>query len=146
TDVCPGTAGYAANGDDCDDGQAAVHPGATETCDGIDDDCDGESDATSLWFLDADGDGYGVGAGEEACAAPSGFVAETGDCDDTDGSIHPGAVETCNTIDDDCDGTDDEGFDDEDGDGHLSTACADGDDCDDSDPAIYAGAPELCGD
>ncbi len=33
-----------APGPDCDDGDAEVHPGAAERCNGVDDDCDGETD------------------------------------------------------------------------------------------------------
>jgi hypothetical protein len=107
-----------------------------------DDDCDGGADA---WYPDADGDGYGSGVEQMDCKAPEGFVAVSGDCDDGSADAHPGALETCNGIDDDCDGATDDGFD-VDGDGHLSTACATGDDCDDEDAAVYSGAPELCGD
>jgi hypothetical protein len=124
-----------------DDDSAATEPPG----DSGDDGCDGKGDEIPLWYVDADGDGYGSGAGEAACEAPVGFVAEATDCDDGDAQVHPGATELCNAIDDDCDKDTDEGFD-EDGDGHLSTACATGDDCDDTDAAVYGGAPEVCGD
>jgi hypothetical protein len=144
--VCLGAPGYVSNSDDCDDQDPAVHPGVVETCNGQDDDCDGNADTMGVWYADADGDGYGAGAKQLACTAPEDAVREAGDCDDGDASIHPGATEICNAIDDDCDGTDDNGFD-VDADGHLSSAdCATGDDCDDTDPTVYEGAPELCGD
>jgi hypothetical protein len=98
--VCgqPGLDGQGADGDgdgwghccDCDDGDAAVHPGAEEVCNGRDDDCDGRTDGGP----DSDGDGFGV------C-----------DCDDGDAAVYPGAAEDCNGIDDDCDGASDEGLD-----------------------------------
>lgn len=70
---------------DCDDGDPAVHPGAAEVCNLVDDDCDGEADEG----LDQDGDGLAP------CA---------GDCDDTDALVGRGAVEICdNHRDDDCD-------------------------------------------
>jgi hypothetical protein len=88
------------------------------------------------------------------------------DCDDSDPAIFPGAVEWCNGVDDDCDGSVDEGdaadatpwYYDADGDGYGSAgshswACAppsglvdNGDDCDDGDASTYPGAPEVCGD
>jgi hypothetical protein len=77
---------------------------------------------------DADKDGYGVGPGCNAA-----------DCDDASGAIHPGATESCNGKDDDCDGAIDEGFD-QDKDGYLSCSG----DCDDGDPAIHPGAVEVC--
>src|SRR5262245_23346035 len=109
-DVCSGTAGYVSSGDDCDDTDASIHPGAAEFCNELDDDCDGESDPLRAWYADADGDGYGAGAKQLACATPSGAVAEGDDCDDADASIHPDAAELCNALDDDCDGTEDDGF------------------------------------
>jgi hypothetical protein len=145
--VCRGSDVYVANKDDCDDRNPNANPAVFESCNGVDDDCDGEVDDNTLWIRDADGDGYGAVGGEErqACDQPPGFVTESGDCDDTNGVIHPDATELCDALDDDCDGDVDEGFD-EDGDGHVSTACAAGDDCDDSDPDIYAGATEVCAD
>ncbi len=71
---------------DCDDSDPLVNPAATEVCDSVDNDCDGNVD-----FPDADGDGVG------SCE----------DCDDTDDTIYPGAPELCDTTDSDCDGLDD---------------------------------------
>ena len=54
TDSCSPPSGYVADATDCDDGDSGVHPGATETCDGVDQDCSG----TLSWLeVDADGDG-----------------------------------------------------------------------------------------
>jgi hypothetical protein len=105
---------------DCNDADPAIHPGATELCNGRDDDCDGTLDEG----YDRDSDGY------TSCA---------GDCNDVNPAVRPGAVEECNSVDDDCDTLVDEGFD-GDGDGH--TPC--GGDCNDADPAIHPGAPEAC--
>ena len=75
-----------------------------------------------IWFVDADGDGRGAGAPTIDCTQPEGTVAQSGDCDDSDSAVHPGATETCNLVDDDCDGSVDEAgggtwFADVDGDG-----------------------------
>jgi hypothetical protein len=96
--------------EDCDDNDAEVNPGAAETCNDVDDDCDGlidldDPDAPYLWYTDADGDGYGndttaaCGAGE-----PDDSVRYGGDCDDTDDGVNPGADEvTGDGVDNDCD-------------------------------------------
>ena len=108
----PAAAATDADGDgfgvseDCRDDDAAVHPDATEECDGIDNDCDGEvdEDLTFLAYTDADGDGWGDGAtGEIVCEAGSTQVRVEGDCDDADPEVHPEATEVCNGSDDDCD-------------------------------------------
>lgn len=95
---------------DCDDSDAEIHPGASETCDGRDQDCDGRVDeevaAAPSWYLDGDGDGYGDPDDvETGCEAPAGRVAANTDCDDSDSDVHPGAVERCgDAVDQDCDG------------------------------------------
>ena len=109
-------AGYVADATDCDDDSSAAHPGLTETCDGLDNDCDGsvdESGATgeSVFYADSDGDTFGdVSSTISACDAPAGYVSDTTDCDDSASSVFPGAAEADNLIDDDCDKWVDEDF------------------------------------
>ncbi|MFT5583669.1 MAG: hypothetical protein ACI9VR_001249 [Cognaticolwellia sp.] len=62
--ACSAPANYVADALDCDDTNSAVNPSATEVCNGIDDNCDGNlDDASALdaltWFADSDGDGFG---------------------------------------------------------------------------------------
>ena len=168
----PGSDKVDADGDgygeeeDCDEGNAEVNPGAIEICNQVDDDCDGlvDEDLMRQWWIDGDGDGYGWdGTPVEACEAPSGYADNNGDCDDTSASTNPAAIELCNQIDDNCDGTADDGvtlywYADADGDGYgdPSTqleACdqpdamiSDGTDCDDTDGTVHPGAEEVCGD
>lgn len=63
------------------------------------------------WYLDADHDGYGrLSTSVNECTAPAGYVDIAGDCDDSDASVHPSASETCDSIDNDCNGLfDDDG-------------------------------------
>ena len=160
--ACRAPNGYVEASDDCDDLAPAVNPSATETCNGTDDDCDGtvdEDDAVdaATWYADVDGDGFGDAATSAvACLAPSGFVEDASDCDDSNQTVSPGAEEYCNSIDDNCDGVVDEDdavdvtrwYADADGDGYGEEgsevdACTapgghvpDAGDCDDSDAAL----------
>lgn len=137
--------GYAAE-DDCKDDQPSVFPGAPEVCNARDDNCDGAIDEQptdpETWFLDGDGDGYGSGeAPVQACSAPSGYVAEGGDCDDDRGDTYPGAIdEPYDGIDQDCEGGD---LRDVDGDGADGTSVGGGD-CNDLDASIGPGGAETC--
>lgn len=65
----------------------------------------GEPCVESDWFADADEDGFGALESVSACEQPDGHIAVSGDCDDSSAEVHPDAVETCNHVDDDCDGT-----------------------------------------
>ncbi len=113
--------GYGIWGGDCDDTDPAVHPGAAEVCNGVDDDCDGVVDGD-----DADGDG---------------LIECDGDCDDTNASVYPGAPELCDGLDNDCDGIVADYELDLDGDGTIGC-----EECDDGDASVYPGAPETCDD
>ncbi|NOY94464.1 MAG: hypothetical protein GXP55_25080 [Deltaproteobacteria bacterium] len=108
-------AGSSVCGDDCDDGDATVHPSASEVCNGFDDDCNGMTDEGVIqsYFADCDGDGWGVGEATMGCSPPAdppstcsvvSWAAADGDCDDADADAHPTATEICDGIDNDCDG------------------------------------------
>ncbi len=113
-ETCNPPDAWVLEGDDCDDGDPWVFPGAPEHCDGRDEDCDGAIDEEGVvdgyrWYLDADGDGYGMeGSGVTTCEQPEGWVVLGDDCDDDDAEVNPAATERCNGADDDCDGTIDE--------------------------------------
>ena len=103
------TVGGACGPVDCDDIDPAINPGATEVCDGVDNNCDGEVDegVKNAYYWDGDGDGYGSPFTDpiEACSAPEGYVSNNTDCDDTIAAINPGAAEVCDDgVDNDCDG------------------------------------------
>ena len=98
---------------DCDDDNPAIHPGSTEICDGIDNDCDGNID-DGVWvsfFEDSDGDGFGNPIESTmACEVPEGFVTNGSDCDDNEPDAYPGNVESCDGIDNDCNDSIDDGL------------------------------------
>ena len=156
--------------EDCDDDNAAVNPGATESCNDIDDNCDGsvdEAGATgeTTTYADTDGDGFGdADDAATACDHAADRVADDTDCDDTTAEVNPGATEACNEIDDNCDGevdeagatgetttyadSDDDGFGDPesgvDACTHDSTRIDDSSDCDDTNADINPDATEVC--
>ena len=157
------------NQTDCDDSSSAINPGASETCDGTDNDCDGTIDENSsidasTWYFDGDEDGYGGATGQIACVQPANYVTNSTDCNDGDSSIHPSAAESCDAVDSDCDGLLTDGangstwYADADADGYGNgqvpvTACwqsagivASSNDCNDAVATINPGATEVCDD
>ncbi len=134
---CDGLSDNDADGDgfdigrDCNDGDASIHPDAEETYyDGVDSNCESADE------YDADGDGWSISGGGISGTAGS------GDCDDSDPSISPGAEEIWyDGVDQDC--AEDGDFD-ADGDGFESDEHGGGD-CDDTDDAVFPGAGgEVC--
>lgn len=143
--------------------------GTVETCNAVDDDCDGRVDESLLTMFYEDADLDGLGTDERVCEACEAgdclgagpWVIEHGDCNDACPSCSEGAPEVCDTLDNDCDGDVDEGmqarvFEDADGDGFgtgeevftcldedgqapVGFALRDGD-CADDDPRANPGA------
>jgi len=141
--------GYSPNQGDCDDTNSAVHPGADEVCgNDRDDDCN---------MIVDDRDGDADNHVDVACADTYDGNKPADDCNDDDSTIYPGAPETEDGVDNDCNGDIDDGTDawDEDGDcvcvadtctGSTNAACLTvvGGDCDDDDAANFPGNPEVC--
>ena len=104
----PSGAGWVTVSGDCDDDDAARYPGATEICNGVDDDCEnGEDDGLAFtdYWRDEDGDGVGAGEPSAFCEPPTqpGWSTRDGDCADDDPTRNPDAVELCDAVDQNCD-------------------------------------------
>jgi hypothetical protein len=99
---------------DCNDNDKGVHPGATEVCNGKDDNCAGGADENgasgcTMYWYDGDGDGWTKTIDNKQCRCTSGEGYTTTntsdfDCNDGDKKIHPGAEEICDSIDHNFDG------------------------------------------
>ncbi len=115
--------------------------------------------AGSIWYPDADADGFGNGnAGTFACTAPSGYVSNGFDCNDASATTYPDAPELCDNLDNNCNELIDEGmtlttfFADSDNDGFGSAnsivqACvapfgfvSNNEDCNDTSEYVFPGA------
>lgn len=164
-EVCAPIPGYVLNDNDCNDANGLVNPDGVEVCNGLDDDCDGDVDEGLLlnFYADIDADGFGNPVLiVESCSAPVGYVNNSLDCNDFNDLINPAAVEACNGIDDNCNGTIDEGalvafYADADGDGFgdvavMVEACTapvgfveNNDDCNDASADVNPLAVEVCG-
>jgi len=155
--------GYAIDKTDCDDSNRKVHPWKTEEADGLDNNCNGVVDdgfATTRFYIDRDGDGYGDAATSRLeIQQPTGYVTNQLDCSDKSAEDYPSATELADGRDNDCDGTVDEGFKnfypDVDGDGHgaktglirsieaIRGYVQNNRDCDDNNSRIFPGASET---
>lgn len=98
--MCTLPSGYAKNDKDCDDANKASYPTATELCDGADNDCDGDTDEG----CDDDMDGFC----DNAMPFLSTAACKEGDCNDAEGNVKPDAADTCDNVDNNCDGKTDQ--------------------------------------
>jgi hypothetical protein len=158
--------GFSSQDGDCDDNNALINPGITDnTCDNIDNNCNGQIDegvAFMTYYTDQDNDGYGVDPGQLLCSDPgAGYSMLNGDCNDNDSTNYPTALEICDSIDNNCNGqidedlflalyyvdADDDGF----GAGPEVYLCStpqegysmNNEDCNDTNPSVNPNATEI---
>jgi hypothetical protein len=171
---CEVPEGYVADNTDCNDAAGSAHPDGTEVCgDGIDNDCNDETDEDAAvdaptWYADDDGDDFGdPDTSLVRCDAPDGYVANGTDCNDDSEDSYPGGTEVCgDELDNDCNGETDEdaavdaptwyadGDGDDFGDPDTSVVRCDAPsgyvtdyaDCNDDSEDSYPGGTEVCGD
>jgi Notch-like protein len=126
---------YLLGGPDCDDDNAAAHPGAIEKCNGIDDDCNGIKDDGNPEGGGGCGKALGVcKTGIFVCSQLQVVKAEIECVGDVEAT-----TEICNGLDDNCDGATDENF------AGLGDAC-DGDDSDLCKTGVFICAPDAVSD
>lgn len=170
--ACGPSANVVVSNDDCDDADKNNFPGNLEVCDSKDNNCNlkiDDGDIQKTYYKDEDGDGYGTSEKPvQDCKLPVGATTSSNDCNDdpkTGKDVHPGVVEVCDEVDNNCNSVTDEGVQtpwhwDADGDGFanpnskITLACSAPPgmalglgalaDCDDTDSTVYPGAPEVC--
>jgi len=165
-DSCIQPAGYVMNDLDCNDDDPEINPDASEICDGVDNNCNGQNNeglTDYTYYFDSDKDGFGDQLNSvDSCQQPDGYVANDLDCNDDDPGINPDASEICDGVDNNCNGQNNEGLtfmtyyldSDDDGFGdplNSVDSCQQPDgyvandlDCNDSDPGINPNIPEVC--
>ena len=97
---CEKPTGYVDDDNDCNDATSSAAPGKTESCDGIDNDCDGSEDEQNAsgcdaYYKDDDADGYGEEGSSSRCyCEPTGdyTAANNDDCYDTNANANPAAT------------------------------------------------------
>jgi len=100
-------------GNDCDDNDASINPGVDEVCDGIDNNCvDGIDEGSAIdavtYYDDTDGDGFGdPETATPSCDQPVNTVTDNTDCDDSESTVNPTALEIFDGLDNDCSGSTD---------------------------------------
>jgi len=111
--VCQGSAQLCIQGNWTEDYSQVMNFEFPEiTCDGLDNNCNNETDEnlTTTYYQDSDGDSYGDSIPYQLCNFTQGYVENNSDCNDTNENINPEMNETCNGFDDNCDLQIDEGF------------------------------------
>ncbi|MBN1156651.1 putative metal-binding motif-containing protein [Candidatus Woesearchaeota archaeon] len=156
--VCACNTGYVPSGTTCKKTNGQTCTSSTECASGC---CrDNVCSNTQTYYYDVDNDGYGTSSSRTLCL-PSGYyrATQSGDCADSNADRNPGVAEICNIVDDNCDGTINEGCDDDNDnyadssmtcsgswmDNGVSRSCSsNGNDCNDGNANIHPGVTDNC--